>query len=184
MADGAIGEHRMRRAGHAAEPSRLFERHRAGQRADAVRLQVGGGVDRRDAGQRVAAAGIDAGDCRSGVRAAQDDAVQHARQLDVVGVATVAFEQPGSSTRRTGWARPNLVMTGGLRLVAGLRRRMHRRREAKWRGAVWPAGDQFVSTDPNENRRARRDSWIVMPANHSHSRFHAWALIPNAVEVD
>ncbi len=92
MAHRAVGQHRMRR--HRAGGSvAVLHRHGAGQPADAVRVQIGAGVDRLHAGHGPGRRSVDAGDGRRGMRTAQHDAEQHARQHDVIGVAPVAFQQ-------------------------------------------------------------------------------------------
>ena len=92
MAHGAVGQYRMRRHG-AIGSIAIGHRHRAGQAADAVRVQVGAGVDRLHAGHRLGRGRIDPADGCGGMRTAQHDAEQHAGQHDVIGVAPRPFQQ-------------------------------------------------------------------------------------------
>ena len=92
MAHGAVGQYRMRRHG-AIGSIAIGHRHRAGQAADAVRVQIGAGVDRLHAGHRLGRGRIDPADgCRC-MRTAQHHAEQHAGQHDVIGVAPRPFQQ-------------------------------------------------------------------------------------------
>ena len=60
-----------------------------------VGVQVGGGEDRVDAGQRERRGGVDAVDTGAGKRAAHEAGVQHAGPGDVVDERAVAGEQAG-----------------------------------------------------------------------------------------
>ncbi len=88
MAHGAVGERQMRRVRHVGAVA-VLHRRGAGQRADAVGVQVGRGIDCLNPGDRCCRLGVDRAEFRRGVRAAQHDTVQHARQHDIVGVAPV-----------------------------------------------------------------------------------------------
>ncbi len=93
MAHGAVGQHRMRRGRHVRAVA-VVQRHRTGQRADAVGLQLRRGIDRAHPRHRRRRGGIHPPHPRRRVRTAQDVSVQHARQLDVVGVAPAPEQQP------------------------------------------------------------------------------------------
>ena len=83
---------RMRRARHVGSVAILHWRG-AGHRCDTVGIQVGSGIDRLHPGDRSCRGRVDRTELRRGVRAAQHDAVQHARQDDIVGVAAAARQQ-------------------------------------------------------------------------------------------
>ena len=80
-ADLVAREHRLRVVG---------DRRHPGQ---AQRLEVLGGDDRRDAGMRERARGVDREDLGVGVRAAQHHAVHHPGQADVVEVGALAADE-------------------------------------------------------------------------------------------
>src|SRR5207247_11433099 len=65
----------------------------AGQTADAIGGHVGAGVDRDDSGRRFCGAGIDAADAGVGVRASEDEGVELARPVDVVGIGALAGQE-------------------------------------------------------------------------------------------
>ena len=92
MAHRAIGERRMWRARHVGAIAILHWRG-AGHRCDTVRVQVGRRIDCLNPGDRSCRRRVDGAELRCGVRAAQHDAVQHAREDDIVGVAAVALQQ-------------------------------------------------------------------------------------------
>ena len=94
MAHRAVGERRMRRARHVRSVA-VLHRRRAGHRRDAVGVQIGRGIDRLNPGDRCCRRRVDRAEFRRGVRAAQHDPVQHARQDDIVGVAAAALQQAG-----------------------------------------------------------------------------------------
>ena len=56
-------------------------------------FDVSAGVHGEHAGRRLGGVGVDAGDTGVGVGASQDGRVDHARQLDVVGVGGLAGDQ-------------------------------------------------------------------------------------------
>ena len=76
-----------------SEPSRFCTGAAQGIGRDAVGVQVGRGIDRLNPGDRCCRRRVDRAELRRGVRAAQHDAVQHARQDDIVGVAAAALQQ-------------------------------------------------------------------------------------------
>ena len=91
MAHLALGQGVARRADLLAAVA-IFQFHQHRQQADLVGLQIGVGVDRAHAGKRGGGGGINAENARRGVRAAQHQAMQHARQAIVCGVAAMAFQ--------------------------------------------------------------------------------------------
>jgi hypothetical protein len=80
-ADLVAGEHRLRVVGDRRHPRQ------------AERLEVLRRDDRRDVGVRERARGVDGDDARVRVRAAQDRAVDHAGQADVVQVGALAADE-------------------------------------------------------------------------------------------
>ena len=92
MAHPVGRQHRMRRLDHRRAVLRMDE-PAAGQPADAVGREVGGGVDGRDPGCRPRRRGVDAGDPGIRVRAAQDEGVELAGPVDVVGVGALPGQE-------------------------------------------------------------------------------------------
>ena len=120
MAHHAVRQHRMRRH-RLVEPSRFCTGAAQGSGPMPSAFRSAAGIDRLNPGERCCRGGVDPGDPRRGVRAAQHDAVQHAGQHDVVGVAPRAVQQAGvlhaanglgeaELCRRHGAVSPGLVV--------------------------------------------------------------------------
>ncbi len=88
-----VGEHGLHVAAHRRHPVELD------------RLQVIGGQDRHHARHGEGLGLVDGLDARMGVRAAHDGPVQHARQLDVIDVGSLAADEAGVLLAQSGGAQ-------------------------------------------------------------------------------
>ena len=92
IADPVNRQHRVRRLGHRRAVLRV-DLPAAGQPADAVGCHLLAGVDGNDAGCLLRCGGVDAGDPRMRMRAAQNVGVELTGAVDVVGVGAAAGQK-------------------------------------------------------------------------------------------
>ena len=92
VAYGTLGERQVWWVRHVG-PIAVLHRCGAGQGTDAIRPQLGRGIDCLNSRDRCCRCRVDHAEFRRGVRASQHYSVQHARQHDIVGVAPIALQQ-------------------------------------------------------------------------------------------
>ena len=157
-------------------PSRFFSGIAHGQAADARPPSGRRGVDARArpaAPSRPRCRSRDASPRRAGCAAPTPCSC--AGQRDVVGVAAVALSRRGSSTRRTGWATPNLVMGMALRAIGRSRSAGSRRRPTALDAAADQAGTCGATAAQLAPGRGRRMLAASAPKR---------ALIPSRMRLE
>jgi hypothetical protein len=113
-----VGRQRQARRVGARSAVAVLERDGAGYLADALGLQLGAGDDAQHARHGLRIRHVEGRDPRMRVRGAQDVSMRLAGQADVVGIAAMAQQRRGSSTRRTDWLRPNFAILELLERIA------------------------------------------------------------------